>query len=90
MLCAAGVAFLTAVATLRALRRPGFFARAPEPDLLGLLDLVALATVCDVMPLTGRQPRAGLPGAEGDGAARAARHRRAAGRGAGARPAERR
>jgi single-stranded-DNA-specific exonuclease len=52
-LCAAGVAFLTAIATVRALRRLGFFAGRPEPDLMGLLDLVALATVCDVMPLTG-------------------------------------
>ncbi len=52
-LCAAGVAFLTAVATVRALRRAGFFGARREPDLLGLLDLVALATVCDVMPLTG-------------------------------------
>ncbi len=52
-LCAAGVAFLAAVATVRALRRQGFFAVRKEPDLLGLLDLVALATVCDVMPLTG-------------------------------------
>ena len=53
MLCAAAVAFLAAVATLRALRRAGFFAQRAAPDLLGLLDLVALATVCDVMPLTG-------------------------------------
>lgn len=52
-LCAAGVAFLAAIATVRALRRLGFFAGRAEPDLLGLLDLVALATVCDVMPLTG-------------------------------------
>jgi single-stranded-DNA-specific exonuclease len=52
-LCAAGVAFLTAIATVRALRRLGFFASRAEPDLIGLLDLVALATVCDVMPLTG-------------------------------------
>ncbi len=52
-LCAAGVAFMTAVATARVLRRQGFFAGRPEPDLMGLLDLVALATVCDVMPLTG-------------------------------------
>ncbi|HXT80784.1 MAG TPA: single-stranded-DNA-specific exonuclease RecJ [Acetobacteraceae bacterium] len=52
-LCAAGVAFMTAVATVRALRRRGFFAQRAEPDLLALLDLVALATVCDVMPLTG-------------------------------------
>jgi single-stranded-DNA-specific exonuclease len=53
MLCAAGVAFLTVIATVRALRRLGFFAARAEPDLMGLLDLVALATVCDVMPLTG-------------------------------------
>jgi len=52
-LCAAGVAFMTAIAVLRALRRDGYFAARAEPDLLGLLDLVALATVCDVMPLTG-------------------------------------
>jgi single-stranded-DNA-specific exonuclease len=52
-LCAAGVAFLTAIATVRALRRLGHFAGRAEPDLLGLLDLVALATVCDVMPLIG-------------------------------------
>jgi single-stranded-DNA-specific exonuclease len=51
--CAAAVAFLAGVATVRALRRAGWFARRAEPDLLGLLDLVALATVCDVMPLTG-------------------------------------
>lgn len=52
-LCAAGVSFLTAIATVRTLRRLGHFASRPEPDLMGLLDLVALATVCDVMPLTG-------------------------------------
>jgi single-stranded-DNA-specific exonuclease len=44
---------MLAIAVLRALRRDGFFAARGEPDLLGLLDLVALATVCDVMPLTG-------------------------------------
>jgi single-stranded-DNA-specific exonuclease len=49
-LAAAGVVFLFLVATARALRRQGFYGVAPEPDLLGLLDLVALATVCDVVP----------------------------------------
>ncbi len=53
MLCAAGVAFLTAAATLRVLRRQGLFKLRAEPDLRDLLDLVALATVCDVMPLQG-------------------------------------
>ena len=52
-LCAAGVAFMTAVAAVRVLRRRGFFASRAEPDLIGLLDVVALATVCDVMPLVG-------------------------------------
>lgn len=53
MLCAAGVAFMTVVAATRALRTRGWFASRTEPDLMGLLDLVALATVCDVMPLSG-------------------------------------
>jgi single-stranded-DNA-specific exonuclease len=53
MLCAAGVAFLACAATLRVLRRQGIFKLRSEPDLRDLLDLVALATVCDVMPLQG-------------------------------------
>ncbi|CAN7452238.1 single-stranded-DNA-specific exonuclease RecJ [Mesorhizobium sp. LjNodule214] len=50
-LCAAGVVFLTLVQTARILR--GRLPDATPPDLLSLLDLVALATVCDVVPLTG-------------------------------------
>ncbi|MEX0744006.1 MAG: DHH family phosphoesterase, partial [Phycisphaeraceae bacterium] len=50
-LAAAGVVFLFLVATTRLLRRDGYYRDRPEPDLLGLLDLVALATVCDVVPL---------------------------------------
>jgi len=52
-LCAAGVAFLLAAALRRALRESGGFATKPEPDLRELLDLVALATVADMVPLKG-------------------------------------
>lgn len=53
-LCAAGVAFLALVATHRLLRARGFFRSDLEaPDLLAGLDLVALATVADIAPLTG-------------------------------------
>nr|WP_272211105.1 single-stranded-DNA-specific exonuclease RecJ [Marinicella sp. W31]MDC2876986.1 single-stranded-DNA-specific exonuclease RecJ [Marinicella sp. W31] len=51
-LCAAGVVFLVLVATLRALRQSGDM-RAGKVDLLSWLDIVALATVCDVVPLKG-------------------------------------
>jgi single-stranded-DNA-specific exonuclease len=53
-LCAAGVVFMTLVGLNRALRGKGFWSAArPAPDLLAELDLVALATVADVAPLTG-------------------------------------
>ncbi|WP_075215871.1 single-stranded-DNA-specific exonuclease RecJ [Mongoliimonas terrestris] len=54
-LAAVGVSFLGVVAVNRELRRRGWYARGglKEPDLLGLLDLVALGTVCDVVPLLG-------------------------------------
>ena len=52
-LAAVGVAFLLVVAVNRALRKRGFYTSRPEPDLMGWLDLVALGTVCDQVPLTG-------------------------------------
>lgn len=53
-LCAAGVVFLTLVALNRTLRLEGFFGpRRSEPRLTDALDLVALATVADVVPLVG-------------------------------------
>ena len=48
-LCAAAVVFLLLVEMNRRLREAG----RHGPDLLSLLDLVALATVADVAPLTG-------------------------------------
>ena len=52
-LAAVGVTFLLAVATARALRVAGHWTQRPEPKLLDLLDLVALGTVADVVPLRG-------------------------------------
>lgn len=53
-LAAVGVTYLLVVALNRALREGGHYSSGrPEPDLLTLLDLVALGTVCDVVPLTG-------------------------------------
>lgn len=53
-MAAVGVAFLLAVGVNRRLREAGWFgADRAEPDLRQWLDLVALGTVCDVVPLTG-------------------------------------
>ena len=48
-LCAAGVVFMMLVEANRQMRAEG----ATGPDLMSLLDLVALATVADVAPLIG-------------------------------------
>ncbi|MDD3020401.1 MAG: single-stranded-DNA-specific exonuclease RecJ [Alphaproteobacteria bacterium] len=55
MLAAVGVTFLACVAINRALRESGYFAERniPEAPLKEWLDLVALGTVCDMVPLTG-------------------------------------
>jgi len=52
-LAAVGVAFLLGAALLRTLRARGHFGSRAEPQLIELLDLVALGTVADVARLTG-------------------------------------
>jgi len=49
-LCAAGVTFMVLVAVNRVLRARG---AAILPDLMAMIDLAALATICDVVPLRG-------------------------------------
>lgn len=52
-LAAVGMTFLYVVALTKRLEAKGYFKERLRPDLLQLLDLVALGTVCDVVPLTG-------------------------------------
>ena len=50
-LAGVGVMFYVALALRAELRRRGAYAEKPEPNLASLLDLVALGTVADVVPL---------------------------------------
>lgn len=53
-MAAVGVVFMAVVAVNRELRTQKFYTQeCPEPDLMKWLDLVALGTVCDVVPLKG-------------------------------------
>lgn len=53
-MAAVGVTFLAVVAVNRVLREAGFYNdKRPQPRILNWLDIVALGTVCDVVPLTG-------------------------------------
>ncbi|WP_429885079.1 single-stranded-DNA-specific exonuclease RecJ [Geoalkalibacter halelectricus] len=52
-LAGVGVAFFLALAVRRELRAQGWFHSRPEPDLKQVLDLVALGTIADIVPLTG-------------------------------------
>src|SRR4051794_12485514 len=52
-LAAVGVAFHLLLALRKRLREAGWFASRPEPNLREMLDLVALGTIADVVPLTG-------------------------------------
>ena len=52
-MAAVGVVFCAIVAINRELRKQNFFADGQEPNLMQWLDLVALGTVCDVVPLLG-------------------------------------
>ena len=54
-LCAAGVCFMFLVALNKRLRDQSWFVSnsIKEPDLMNILDLVSLGTVCDVVPLVG-------------------------------------
>ena len=87
-LAAVGLVFMIVAAVNRELRERGFWSESRrEPDLLGLLDLVALGTVADVVPLKGLNRAFVAKGSPGAAPARECRAdgadgRRAAGRAA--------
>lgn len=64
-LCGTGVAFFLVIALRRALREIGWFGELrPEPNLRAMLDIVTMATIGDIVPLTGINrifTREGLP-----------------------------
>ncbi len=53
-LAGVGVAFFLAAGIRQCIRKKGWFKQAPEPDLRHYLDLVALGTIADMVPLTGQ------------------------------------
>ncbi|MDA0217972.1 MAG: single-stranded-DNA-specific exonuclease RecJ [Proteobacteria bacterium] len=61
-LAAVGVTFMAVVALNRELRRRGHYATRAEPQLMAWLDLVALGTICDSVPLTGLNRALALQG----------------------------
>lgn len=63
-LAGVGVAFFLAVAIRAALRDRDQFVKIPEPDLRNYLDLAALGTVGDMVPLVGQNRVIALHGIE--------------------------
>jgi single-stranded-DNA-specific exonuclease len=53
LMCAAGLTFHLVLALRARMRSQGWFVERPEPDVRRLLDIVAIGTVADVVPLHG-------------------------------------
>ncbi len=52
-LCAGGLALMFVIGINRCLRGKGYFKQREEPNLMRFLDLAAMATICDMVPLVG-------------------------------------
>ncbi len=52
-LCAAGLAFYLVIGLRARLRETGWFATSEDPDIRRYLDIVALGTIADMVPLKG-------------------------------------